>query len=560
MPRPGNGAIVPQTGTVNRIDGYAPIADYAAVGDGRTVALVARDGSVDWLCLPDLDSSSTFGAIVDRDRGGRFELQPAESFEATRRYLPETNVLETTFSSAGGTVRVTDAMALPTGGLAPYRELVRRVESVAGRVPMRWRVEPRPGYGTEARLEQRAGVPVAAHGTDALAILAWDAGEPAVHDGSVDGSFVSADGSVAHLVLAAAHQEPLVFPSRDEVESRLRETADSWRDWSGGREYEGPWREAVLRSALALKLLVFAPTGAIAASPSTSLPETDRRRAELGLPLLVAPRCFLRDARAAGARLLERVRGVLLLAAARVPADEARGDGALPAERAHRGRTSARSRSPGTAARRRSGSETAPPGRRSTTSTARSSTQRSTSPAPPAAWTATTPVVSPRSPTTCARSGAEPDAGIWEVRSKPAHFTQSKMMCAVALDRACALAEPGAPERGCRALASRARQDPRVRREPLLLGAEAQLHASRGRRRARCVSAARGHRRIRRAGRATTGRDGRRRPPRARATALSSAGTWPRTASAARRARSSRARSGSWRRTRARAASTRPRR
>src|SRR5688500_3539024 len=130
-------------------------------------------------------------------------------------------------------------MALPTRGLAPYRELVRRVENVAGQVPMRWRVEPRPGYGTEAQFEWRAGVPVAARGPDALAVLAWDAGEPAVDDRFVDGSFVSADGGVAHLVVAAAHQEPLVFPSRDEVESRLRETADSWRDWSRGREYDG---------------------------------------------------------------------------------------------------------------------------------------------------------------------------------------------------------------------------------------------------------------------------------------------------------------------------------
>src|SRR5205823_12758904 len=102
-----------------RIDGYAPIADYGAVGDGRTVALVARDGAIDWLCLPDLDSPSVFGALLDSKRGGRFALEPESVSQTVRRYLPGTNVLETTFTTATGDVRLTHATTPLPAGLSP---------------------------------------------------------------------------------------------------------------------------------------------------------------------------------------------------------------------------------------------------------------------------------------------------------------------------------------------------------------------------------------------------------------------------------------------------------
>src|SRR3954447_23864 len=212
------------------IDGYAPIRDYAAIGDGRTVALVAADGAVDWLCLPDLDSPSVFGALLDADRGGRFVLQPDVPFETTRRYVPDTNVLETTFTTAEGTVRVTDAMTLPAEGLGPYRELARRVEGLAGHVPMRWCVEPRFGYGSaRTRLERRGDVPGAFSAQDAIAVGSWDAGAPRVADHAIAGVFEAVGGARTLLVLGAAHQEPLVLPPRADVEARLDGTEAAWR-------------------------------------------------------------------------------------------------------------------------------------------------------------------------------------------------------------------------------------------------------------------------------------------------------------------------------------------
>jgi GH15 family glucan-1,4-alpha-glucosidase len=257
-----------------RVNEYTPLREYAAIGDGRTVGLVASDGSLDWLCLPDLDSPSAFGAVLDLEKGGRFVLAPAASFTAERRYLPNTNVLETTFRTAEGVVRVTDAMLLPASGLAPARELARQAVCLSGSVPMRWRVEPRFDYGNRPpRIGRRGETPVATAGRDALAVSAWSAGEPVLDGTAIGGSYLATQGQVAMVALSAAHQEPLVFPSRTEVESRLAATTAFWREWAAGRTYDGPWRDAVIRSALALKLLVHSPSGAIAAAATTSLPE-----------------------------------------------------------------------------------------------------------------------------------------------------------------------------------------------------------------------------------------------------------------------------------------------
>ncbi|MHB1837783.1 MAG: trehalase-like domain-containing protein, partial [Solirubrobacteraceae bacterium] len=122
-----------------RVEGYLPIEDYAAIGAGRTLALVGIDGSIDWMCLPELDSPSVFTRILSPADGGAFRLEPAAPYRVRRSYLRDTNVLETEFTTADGSVRVTDALTFG-GGRVSWRELVRQVEGLAGTVAMRWSV------------------------------------------------------------------------------------------------------------------------------------------------------------------------------------------------------------------------------------------------------------------------------------------------------------------------------------------------------------------------------------------------------------------------------------
>jgi GH15 family glucan-1,4-alpha-glucosidase len=259
--------------TPTRTDGYAPIRDYAALGNRRTAALVALDGSIDWLPLPGFDSPGVLASVLDSARGGRFELQPEAPFGAERRYVPDTNVLETTFETAGGRVRVTDALALPGTPTLPWNELARRVEGVSGSVTMRWRVAPRFEWIEHGDIRVDGELPIVSHGRHAIAVRSWDAGRPSVGDSEVSGSFSVREGERALLSLACFHDEPLLISDRDAVEKRLDETVDYWRGWLSAADYEGPWRDAVMRSALALGVMIDARTGGMAAAPTTSLPE-----------------------------------------------------------------------------------------------------------------------------------------------------------------------------------------------------------------------------------------------------------------------------------------------
>ena len=422
---------------------YLPIRDYAVIGDGRTVALIGRNGSIDWLCLPDLDSPSVFAALLDDEHGGRFVLCPEDPHESARRYLPDTNVLETTFTTTHGAVRVTDAMTLPDDGLAPLRELVRRVEGLAGTVRMRWRVEPRFGYGASTtRVERRGPVAVAASGADAVAVCAWDAGGVEVDGGSIGGTFETGEGRRTVLALVAAHAEPLIFPSRRAVEARLEATIDFWRRWCAARTYDGPWKDAVLRSALALKLLVYAPSGAIAAAPTTSLPEAIGGERNWDYRF-----CWIRDTSFTLESLLQlgctdeahsffwwfmhatRLTRPKLRVLYRLDGGAHAPERELPLA-GYRGSRPVRA---GNGAASQLQLDTfgdlldttwvyASRGHRIDADTGRGLAEVADH---------------------VCRIWREPDRGIWEVRMTPRHFTHSKMMCWVALDRAVRLAAAG---------------------------------------------------------------------------------------------------------------------
>jgi GH15 family glucan-1,4-alpha-glucosidase len=253
---------------VARVDGYAAIRDYGVIGDKRTAALVARDGSIDWMAVPTLDGPSAFGALLDSADGGAFALRPDVPFSATQAYVEDTNVLETTFATDVGTVRVTDALALPASRTLPWTQLLRRVDGLAGAVPMRFAVRPRFDDGaTDPVVDRRDGALLFVREPDVLALQAF--GAPA----DANGTFCCAQGDSALLVLHVFHDEPISLESEATLRGRLDETVDYWRRWTAGCRYDGPWRGAVRRSALALDLLVDGRTGAIAAAATMGLPE-----------------------------------------------------------------------------------------------------------------------------------------------------------------------------------------------------------------------------------------------------------------------------------------------
>jgi GH15 family glucan-1,4-alpha-glucosidase len=253
----------------------AAIGDYALVGDCRSAALISRQGSLDWLCLPHFASPSLFGAILDDERGGRFRICPRTPAQSTRRYWPDTNVLESTFRTRDGVVRLVDVMTIPEGPtLQPMREVLRLVEGIEGTVPMRVEIELRPDYGRgAARLERRAKTSWAYIWGRECAFIEADV--TLERDGiRLIGERTVAAGQRLWCSLAYTDGDIGVLPPLgDAAQDRLDSTARWWQAWSARSRYVGPYRDYVSRSALALKLMTHALSGAVIAAPTTSLPE-----------------------------------------------------------------------------------------------------------------------------------------------------------------------------------------------------------------------------------------------------------------------------------------------
>lgn len=258
-----------------RIDGFAPITEYAVLGDGRTVALLARDGSVDWWPIPTIDAPPLCASILDPERGGRLLLCPEAEATVERRYVEGTNVVETDYTTAGGSVRVTAALVIGTAGRLPWTELAFRVEALEGAVAMRWELVPGDRFRTASPWVRMAkGVPVIQVGDQMVAVIADGVGGVRTTIHTVGGNFTSAEGEPRRLLaVVASDDEPLFLPEPQQVQERIDRTIEGWRRWSSKVHHAGRRHDDVLRSALALKTILAEESGAIAAAATTSLPE-----------------------------------------------------------------------------------------------------------------------------------------------------------------------------------------------------------------------------------------------------------------------------------------------
>jgi len=258
----------------HRLDGYLALEDYGAIGDGRSVALSGADGSIDWWCVPNLDSPPLFNRLLDPEEGGRFTIEPTGPFTVERSYRPGSNVLETVFTTESGRARLTESLNSGTAGRLPWCELARRIDGIEGHVEFSFEMRP----GRRANAVSPYCTTVDGHSVFHIErvlglVLCSKEITPLHTDAGVTGNFSVLAGERRIIAIVAGEDEPLVVPMIADIDERIDISDAEWRAWSERLEYAGPHRSSFVRSALALKLLLFSPTGAIAAAATTSLPE-----------------------------------------------------------------------------------------------------------------------------------------------------------------------------------------------------------------------------------------------------------------------------------------------
>ena len=257
-----------------------PISDYALLSDCNSAALVSRDGSVEWLCLPRFDSPSIFARILDAD-AGHWTIRPTGAFTTERRYLPGSLVVETTFTAETGIARLTDALAFADGqrghdlGLGAPHEMIRLVEGVEGTVEFSLELAPRPEYGLVRPLFRRTATGGQTFGANRI-FVRTDI-DVTIEDATMIGIFTVDAGQKVGFALGWARvEDPTATPTEPaKVAQRIGKITRAWQSWENEHSiYQGPHREIVQMSARVLKGLTYRPSGAMVAAPTTSLPET----------------------------------------------------------------------------------------------------------------------------------------------------------------------------------------------------------------------------------------------------------------------------------------------
>ena len=257
---------------------YQPIEDYAIIGDLHTVALVGKNGSIDWCCIPCFDSPSVFGSLLDANKGGYFRISPEDTPGMGRKqlYLPETNILITRFLTVDGVGEITDFMPVKQEGTAHHQHhIIRSVAVVRGSLSFNIVCRPAFNYARDSHEIHLSKDGVIFHSKNLCLGLATSVPLEQDGEGGVRAHFTLHANQSVHFILESAKDKDM-SPQRlthSQYHEAFRNTIAYWRNWLSQCTYHGRWREVVQRSALVLKLLTYAPTGAIVAAATTSLPE-----------------------------------------------------------------------------------------------------------------------------------------------------------------------------------------------------------------------------------------------------------------------------------------------